>query len=224
MKLLPIAAVSAAAGLSVLALSDAVRNALAPSGTAPWDPADGPELILRGIILLHAAVYLLLAAVLTAYRRQIDGDSRALPWLRKILAACYLILGLPFCWAGLFAPHTDFDAAGWVSMVIFVAFLGSFVAPIPLGLLLLRQHRMRLSGWLLASPVIIFPLTIVLDSISRWGHPAYLESVVNLGTALMGVAAVSEHGTGHGKPAAANAVPAQGKASSRLHFLRSSRL
>src|SRR4029453_15146383 len=99
MKLLPVTAVSAAAALSDLASSDAVLNALAPSGTAPWDPAHGPELVLRSVHVLHAVAYLLLAAVLMAYRRQIDGGSRALPWLRRILAACYLSLGLSFCWA-----------------------------------------------------------------------------------------------------------------------------
>ncbi|OUM42532.1 hypothetical protein B8W73_06730 [Arthrobacter agilis] len=166
---------------------------------------------------------MLLAAVLTTYRRQIGLGSRALPWLRRILTACYGILGLFFCWAALFAPHLDTDAPAWVLGPVFVAFLGSFIVSIPLGLLLLKHHRLQLPGWLLASPILVLPLTIVLDSTSTWGHPAYLETVVNLGTALIGVAAAAERSTGSDTPAPADADPAQRTASSpRARFLRSS--
>ena len=187
-RLLPGVAVAAAAALSVMALWDAVRNALAPSGTLPWGPSREPELIVRGVSLLHGVAYLLLASVLAKFGRLIDGDSRALPWLRRILAACYLIMGLPFLASGLLAVNLATDAPAWAQIAISVAFLGTFVAAIPTGLLL-RRHQLQLAGWLLASPVVILPLTMLLDSVSRWGHPAYLESAVNTGAALLGFTA-----------------------------------
>jgi hypothetical protein len=206
MKLLPVAAVSTAAVLSALALSDAALNALTPSGAAPWDPEGASELMLRAVNLLHGIPYLLLAAVLMTYRRQIDQDSRALPWLRNILAGCYAILGLFFSFAGLFAPRLGTETPEWLSAAIFVPFLGSFIIAIPLGLLLLKHHRMQLSGWLLASPIIVLPLTIVLESTSRWAHPAYLETVINLGTALISVAATSRRSADSSTPAHATAA------------------
>lgn len=198
-KLLPSVAVAAAAGLSVMALWDAARNALAPSGTPPWDPSREPELIFRGVSLLHGVVYLLLASVLAKFGLLIDGDSRALPWLRRILVICYLIMGLPFLASGMFAADLETDAPAWVQMAIPVAFLGAFVAAIAIGLLLLRHHQLRLAGWLLASPVVILPLTLLLDSVSRWGHPGYLETAVNMGTALLGFTASREQRRPHGE-------------------------
>lgn len=225
MKLLPVAAVSTAAALSAFALSDAAFNALTPSGIAPWDPEGASELMLRALNLLHGIPYLLFTAVLMTYRRQIDQDSRALPRLRKILAGCYAILGLFFSFAGLFAPRLGTDTPEWLSAAIFVPFLGSFIVSIPLGLLLLKHHRMQLSGWLLASPIIVLPLTIVLESTSRWAHPAYLETVVNLGTALISVAAASERGIGSDTSGAADAdTMPRTPSSARARFLRSSHL
>lgn len=192
MKVLPAAAVTVAAGLSAVALTDAAMRGLGAGASVPWDLVSGSEEALRAVVLLHGLGYLVLVTVLVVYRIRIDGASRTMPWLRTVMAACYLFFGLQFTWAGIFAPR--YEPPELIGIITTLAFIGLHLLSIPMGLLLLRQPNMKTPALLLASPIVVLPLLIGLSfSFSAWAHPAYLETVVNMGVALLGVAKASAH-------------------------------
>lgn len=192
MKVLPVAAVTVAAGFSAMALTDTAMRGLGAGASVPWDLVSGSEEALRAVSLLHGVCYLLLATVLVVYRLRIDGASRTMPWLRTVMAACYLFFGLQFAWAGIFAPR--YEPPELIGIIDTLAFIGLHLLSIPMGLILLREPNMKTPALLLASPIVVLPLLIGLSfSFPAWAHPAYLETVVNMGVALLGVAQASAH-------------------------------
>ena len=62
-----------------------------------------------------------------------------------------------------------------------------FVFGAVLGALLLRRRYQRLPAILMAAPVAIIPLTFLLYQVAPgWAHPAYAETALYLGLALLG--------------------------------------
>ena len=61
----------------------------------------------------------------------------------------------------------------------------SLLLPIVMGSALIRRHELRVPSILLMSPIVVFPLVIVLNAFTTFGHPGYLETVVNFGLALL---------------------------------------
>lgn len=189
MKVLPLAALVAAAMLSALIVLDAVWNANNPDQVGPWLDAEGYPYLLPITGILHTAVYGLLAAALVQSGRAIDGGSRFVRVLRWILISIFALF------AGLFSILTvdpSADSSGVYEILANVAFAVSLIVPIVLGFALIRRHAFRVPAILLIAPIVILPLTVILEAFTAFAHPGYTETAVNIGLALLCVAASSQ--------------------------------
>jgi hypothetical protein len=75
-------------------------------------------------------------------------------------------------------------------MVANVVFLVMLLGPPALGITVLVQGERTPSAFLMAACVPALGLLILLGFVAPdWAHPAYLETVVNFGLALLGVGA-----------------------------------
>ena len=86
-------------------------------------------------------------------------------------------------------PAVDTD--GVYEMVANVAFAVSLLLPIVLGFALIRRREFRVPAILLIAPLVLLPLTFVLEAFTAFAHPGYTETAVNFGLALLCVAASS---------------------------------
>lgn len=186
MKLLPLAALAAAAVLSTIMAADIIWNAHNPDEAGPW--MDGSHPYLRSALsLAHSGVYVLLAAALIQAGRSIDGRRVFVRVLRWIVIAGYAVFAAMYGWTGIVDP--GYTPEGLLGAVVNGAFLTSLLVPVVLGFALIRRRDLRLPVILLIAPVALLPLTIVLGMIGAWGHPGYVETAVNFGVALLCVAA-----------------------------------
>ena len=188
MKILPLAALCGAASLATIALTDALWRANMPDTPSVWSSEDGPEFMLRGLALAHGIAYALFAAVLIRGGRAIDGGRRFPRIVRWVIVSGFVAFGILYTWLGL----SDVRSAptGIVEIVATAAFIATLLIPVLLGFALIKRREFRVPVVFLLSPLAVFPLTLVLEAVSTWAHPAYLETVVNFGVALLGVAAI----------------------------------
>lgn len=194
MRLLPIAALVGATVMSTIALTDAIWAANLPGTPSPWSAEAGTDFMLRGVGFGHAVPYLLLAAVLIQAGPVIDVGRRFVAVVRWILIVGFALFGILFGWNAIVDPHGE--ASELVSLISTGAFIVTLLVPIVLGFALIRRRELRLSVLFLIAPVLLFPLTLLLGMISTWGHPAYLETAVNFGVALLALTvAWPAHGT-----------------------------
>ena len=137
--------------------------------------------------MLLAVTFALLAAVLAQQARQIDAGRRGVRWVRRFLQVDLAVLsaGSLTILAEPLVGKTTVDqlsaALGGPSFVLM------FVFGAVLGALLLRRRYQRLPAILMAAPVAIIPLTFLLYQVAPgWAHPAYAETALYLGLALLG--------------------------------------
>ncbi|MCD2441391.1 hypothetical protein LQ757_03765 [Agromyces sp. SYSU K20354] len=186
MKLLPLAALAAAAVLSTIMAADIVWNAHNSDAVGPWLEGSHPYL-QSAVSLAHGGVYVLLGAALIQAGRSIDGGRVLVRVLRWIIIAGYAIFAALYGWTGIIDPGYTPD--GLLGSVVNGAFLTSLLVPVVLGFALIRRRELRLPVMLLIAPVALLPLTIVLGMVGTWGHPGYMETAVNFGVALLCIAA-----------------------------------
>jgi hypothetical protein len=184
MKVLPIAALVGATVMSSIALSDAIWVGNLPETPSPWTA--GPEFLLRLVDFGHAVPYLLLAAVLIRLGARIDAGRKFVCIVRWALVVGFGIFGLTFGWGAIADPGGK--PSGVAEILLSVAFVATFLVPIVLGFSLIRRKELRLPVILLISPVVLLPLIIAVGSFSTWAHPAYLETAINFGVALLALA------------------------------------
>ncbi|WP_163543854.1 hypothetical protein [Occultella kanbiaonis] len=198
-KPLPLAALAAAAVLSTMAIADAIWNANVPGRPGPWMDAESFDFLARALNLAHSGVYVLFAAALLSTGQAIDRGRLLARLSRWILVAGYAAFAVAFAWLGAVDPHRQPE--GVFATLVNVAFMITLVAPIILGFALIRRRELRAAVILLISPVALIPMTILLGLIGPWGHPAYLESAIGFGVALLCVSAstssVSDSGSSH---------------------------
>lgn len=186
-KPLPLAALAAAAVLATMALADAIWNAHVPSEPGPWVDAESYEFLARALSLAHSGVYALFAAALVSTGRRIDRGRLLVRVLRWTLIVGYASFTVAFAWLGIVDPQGQ--PQGFAAGLVNVSFLITLVAPVVLGFSLVRRRELRVAVVLLVAPVVLLPLTVVLGMIGSWGHPAYLETAVGFGVALLCVSA-----------------------------------
>ncbi|WP_157155661.1 hypothetical protein [Diaminobutyricimonas sp. LJ205] len=186
MKLLPIAALVGATVMSTIALTDAIWAANLPGTPSPWSLEAGNDFMLRGVGFGHAIPYLLLAAVLLKAGPIVDAGRRFVAVVRWILIVGFALFGILFGWDAVGDPRAEYSEL--LSLISTGAFIVTLLVPIVLGFALIRRRELRLPVLFLIAPVLLFPLTLLLAAISTWGHPAYLETAVNFGVALLGIA------------------------------------
>jgi len=190
MKVLPLAALVAAATVSALIVLDVVWNANNPDQLGPWVDSEGYPYLVPITGILHAAMYALLAAALIQSGRVIDSGRRFVRVLRWILISIFALF------AGLFSVSAVEPSAaatsGVYEILANVAFLVSLITPIVLGFALIRRREFRVPAILLIAPIVLLPLTFVLQAFTAFAHPGYTETAVNLGLALLCIAASTQ--------------------------------
>ncbi|MGC5173355.1 hypothetical protein ACLQ2Q_22155 [Microbacterium sp. DT81.1] len=188
MKILPLAALAAAAMLSALIALDVVWNANNPDQVGPWLDAETHPYLLPIIGILHAVLYTLLAAALIQSGRAIDGGRPLVRVLRWILIGCFALF------AGLFSiviVDPTFNTSGVYEILVTVIFAVSLLVPIVLGFALIRRRHFRIPAILLIAPLVVLPITLIIETFTVFAHPGYTETAVNFGLALLCVAASS---------------------------------
>ena len=173
------AALGAAVAASVLSIADAVVRATSDEPPA-WDPEGGVTWAIVAMNVLLAVTFVLLAAALVRAASEIDEGRTGRRWVRRILAVDLVLLA-----AGGLASSVA--GADFLGMVAGFAFLGMFVFGTALGALLLRRPELRVPAGLMVSTVPVIGLTFLLNAVAPgWGHPAYAETVLYVGIALLG--------------------------------------
>ncbi|GGE82845.1 hypothetical protein [Mycetocola zhadangensis] len=210
MKILPLAALCGAASLATIALTDALWRANMPDTPSAWSLEDGPEFMLRGLALAHGIAYALFAAVLIRGGRTIDGGRRFPRIVRWVIVSGFAVFGILY--TGLGFLDVRYAPTGIFEIATTAAFIATLLVPVLLGVALLRRREFRVPVVFLLSPVAVLPLTLVLATVSTWAHPAYLETVVNSGVALLGIAAIGVEST----PAVSGDAPSSMNRESRL--------
>ena len=180
-------AITAAAIFSAVSLYDAVHHGVTGRGSAFSDEYGMTWATVAGSIL-SALSFIALAVILVIERGRMDSDSRLRRWVRRLLAVDLALLAAVF---GIGIPlmgalgRGRLDAA--VGGVAGVAFAAMFVLAVGLGLSLVRIRELRPSALLLLAVVPAIGLTIILQAMgSAFAHPAYAETAVYLGIALLG--------------------------------------
>ncbi len=180
---LGVAAVVAAAGMSVLAVSDAVVRGT--GGVPVWDEATGSAAAVSAADAVHGLGYLVLATGLAAAGRRVDAGRRGARLLRRLIVADLVVLGAAFLGlAGLHAARAVVPGA--LGAVFGVSFALLFLLPVALGAVLLRRRGTRLPAGLLLGVVPALGVTFGLAAVAPdWAHPAYLETLVYVGLATL---------------------------------------
>lgn len=177
-------AVLLAALASVIALQDAVTQGVTghasalsdePGQTIPWLANLGSA--------VHVLAYLAFLAVMVRYGAVIDAGHRVRTALRWSLIVAYGVIAVV-----LTAMEITSTVDGPLGMVANVVFLVMLLGPPTLGIAMLVQGERTPSAFLMTASVPALGLMILLGFVApHWAHPAYMETVVNFGLALLGV-------------------------------------
>jgi hypothetical protein len=75
-----------------------------------------------------------------------------------------------------------------------IAFAGMILSSLVLGVAVLRTNPLGYGGRILGLLVVVLPTTVVLGFVApEWAHPAYVETTIHLGVALLGATAAATH-------------------------------
>lgn len=186
------AALIAATLTSVISIADAIQQGV--TGRALLDPESSPQWVVDGTSILLAVTFALLAAVLAGRAQRIDRGSRWIRAVRRFMQADLAVMSVIFIgglWVDRYPDTTVYKAwelAGGVSFALM------FLVGVVLGVSLLRRRDLRTAALLTAAPVVLLPLTIAVQALAPgWAHPAYAETSLYLGLALLGMQPVGEH-------------------------------
>lgn len=183
-------ALAAATVTSTLAVFDAVNIALTGSGSLFADDSEHTTARIVGAAA-HGLTYAALALVLVREADRIGGHGRTAGMLRRVLLASLLVLAVGFL---TLAPAAAVVGDGplvtaWNGTAS-VAFVGMILSALVLGPVLLKRRNLRPGPVVLAALLPVFGLTIVLEVVApAWAHPAYLETTLHFGIALLGARA-----------------------------------
>jgi len=177
---------------SALALTDAATHGI--TGQYSWFAEDsGVRAAQAFAAIVHGLTYAALGFVLVREATLIEAAGRLQAGLRKALVGALALLAAGFLLVAPFFGSPDGTGAVGVvfgvlmSAGFFVLLLGSLV----IGPLLLRAPGLRTGSRLLTAMLPILGVTIVLALVAAaWAHPAYLETTMHFGLALLGVDAV----------------------------------
>jgi uncharacterized membrane protein YhaH (DUF805 family) len=179
-----------AAGMSGIALFDAGTKALTGHLSVFSDDSD-VEWLVQTSNAVHGMAYVAMLAVLVVHRRlivSVNRVARVSYWLLRgsvtALAAGFLVL-MPFL-----DPENIPAALGAVVGVVFIVMLLS--GPV-LGIAVRRTSQLRPGSLLLVAMIPVLGLTILVGVLApAFGHPAYLETALAFGLALLGYRASSD--------------------------------
>jgi hypothetical protein len=187
------AALIAAVLTSVISIADAVWHGL--TGRFLLDDDRSAGWVMASSSVLLAVTFALLAAVLAEQADRIDAGSRAIRWIRRVMLGILAVLSI-VCAARLAVEATSANTAiynAW-GAVAGIGFVLMFLVGAVLGACLLRRLDLRPAARLMAASVVIIPLTILVQAlVPGWAHPAYAETALYIGLALLGHNARHQH-------------------------------
>jgi hypothetical protein len=187
-------ALIAAGVVSALAFADAITLGVTGENLVTEDDPATFTMVCTG--LGHGLPYLALIWLLVAGRRVIDAGSRFRAGARWTLTGSYTLL-LPFFLFGVLHAYFTSGTLGDLPMVYEVTagvgFVGMFLGSLVLGLALWRTADMHAASRVLSLGLLAgFACTITFGFLAPdWSHPAYPETAVYLGTALLGIKALA---------------------------------
>lgn len=201
-------ALAGATATSAIALSDAFTQGLTGHNTVFADTSGVRWAIVLGS-LVHALTYAALVFVLLAEAPRIDTANRVARVLRRVLTACLVVLSVGFLVAEplrAFSSPPAYVETAW-TIVASATFAGVLLSALAIGPFLLRQPTMRIGAALLTGMAPLLGITILIGMLATaWMHPAYLETAMHFGIALLGTgsagAVVAATSAGHEASAA----------------------
>jgi hypothetical protein len=187
------AAMISAVLTSVMSIADAVHHGL--TGELLLDEDSSAGWVRVGSSLLLAATFGLLAAALAEQASRVDAGSRAIRWVRRLMQGVLAVLSIVFAgglvveaYAGTAVIHEAWGAVGGASFVLM------FLISVVLGACLLRRPDLRVAAVLMAAPAAMIPLTFLVQVLAPgWAHPAYAETALYIGVALLGRSPTPQH-------------------------------
>jgi hypothetical protein len=182
-------AVAAAVATSAIALYDAAHHGVTGQYSEFSDDSTVPVLAQVGGVV-HGLNYAALTAILVVLARAAT-TTRAQRLLSWLLAVALGVLAVSFLVIDPIAAVTGQTSAaplGAFSNVTGVAFLLMFLLAFLLGLTLRRRPEFRVPAVLLVGVGPVILLTVLAGALgSGFAHPAYVETLVNLGVVLLAV-------------------------------------
>ena len=193
MNRLNLAAIVAGTAGTAISLVDAAWRATQTS-VPPWDDTlqgmSFADVLLNGTMI---AAYATGAAVLVKHARAIDVN-RVAQWSRRLLVCTLAVLAMSY--SALLALSRP--AEGAFAAVFGIALIFVLTLPVVLGLSLIRRPQFRSAALVLASPIVVGPLTGLVAAFTSWGHPAYVETAGLIGVPLLAIlAATTRPDDGH---------------------------
>ena len=191
-------ALAGAAVTSAIALTDAVTHGVTGHYSAFSDDSNLPVVAAIGG-LAHGLTYLALCFVLVREVDRFRLTNRVARAARWVVLVSLALLAPGFL---LVAPVMTFaDVEGGAAYTIWggvagVGFAGMILGSLVLGLALIRNRRLGIGARVLSMMAPVLGLTLLLGWLDPgWAHPAYLETTLHFGIALLGVGATRAAGT-----------------------------
>jgi hypothetical protein len=185
------AALVAAVLTCAIALSDAATAATTGHYSVFSEDSDNlPAHIVVSVV--HGLCYAGLAGVLARERDRFAGYGRLVRATRKVLLVSLVTLGAGFLSVApvleLARVSLDGPAGTAWGAIASVAFFGMIGSSALLSVAALRTNRLGVGGRVLGLLLPVAAGTAALGLLgSSWAHPGYVETVINLGIALVGV-------------------------------------
>lgn len=183
-------ALAGAAVTSSIALFDAFTHGLTGAYSVFADEG-GVRWALVTAALAHGLPYLAFCAVLVLEAPLIRSAGRVAAGLRWVLLVSLALLAAGFVLLAPFTEPTDSGLGLLFGVVATVGFIGMLLSAVVLGPLLLKVRALRPGSVVLSAMLPVLGLTFLLAWLAPdWAHPAYLETTLHLGIALLGAGAV----------------------------------
>lgn len=186
-------AITSAAAVGVIALSDALMQGITGTGLLVLID-DGHSGWYFVIGLVHALMYAAIAWLLHDNAARIDDGSRARRATRRLLVAMTVISA---ALEGVFFPLLSamgMEGEPWfevLTMAYTLLFVLLFLLAFVLGIMLRKVPGMHTASGLLMSAVPILLVTTIVaaagEPLAGFAHPAYTEIAAYIGLALTGL-------------------------------------
>lgn len=192
MKVHHVVALIGCAGLSGIALTDAFVQATTGHNSIFADDSGRLGAIVAGDVW-HGLTYAALAWVLIAEAARFAAANRVARACRPVLAAGLIASAVSFTVivpALLLTGSMDGPFAAVFGALGTPIFVVTILAAVVLGLAVLRNNPVGIGGrvlaWILPVAAVVVALAFLAPA---YAHPGWIETVVNVGIALIGVRA-----------------------------------
>ncbi len=190
---------------SVLTCTIALFDAATAATTGHYsvfadDSGNAPAQV--GSSLVHGLAYAALAWVLIREGFRFAPYGRVVRGTRWVLTVSLLVLALGFVVVSpvLVLVGAELDGAAGTAWgaVASLAFFGMILSAVVLSVVVLRRNHLGIGGRVLGLLLPVAAGSVLLGVLgSPWAHPAYVETVINIGLALVGAGSAVATGARH---------------------------